>query len=267
MRQLDRPDLRGFVPRQKPSEFRLVLKLTRPENHSLERRKAFLPGGWIFLSTRGRILISANEQANQPSASTRNRLRQTPNNNKRLLCKQQLITPAATTPPKSTTSKSAGTAWSPSTNCSTAAPRATTCAATSPATPATPAQPGPPAEAGQAAQTAAAQAAKAAASQLELAAQEAGVIEKKKSSQPVRGTGAWDDAMIKAHGQAERYVRALPASEPNPPFLLVVGCGFDQAPDETGFDPYPKRWRGLGCSTKAPHSDLPPLLLRALNPD
>ena len=111
------------------------------------------------------------------------------------------------------------------------------------------------------------QAAKAAASQLELAAQEAGVIEKKKSSQPVRGTGAWDDAMIKAHGQAERYVRALPASEPNPPFLLVVGCGFDQAPDETGFDPYPKRWRGLGCSTKAPHSDLPPLLLRALNPD
>src|ERR1035437_10605875 len=46
------------------------------------------------------------------------------------------------------------------------------------------------------------QAAKAAASQLELAAQEAGVIEKKKSSQPVRGTGAWDDAMIKARGQA-----------------------------------------------------------------
>ena len=63
MRQLDRPDLRGFVPRQKPSEFRLVLKLTRPENHSLERRKAFLPGGWIFLSTRGRILISANAMA------------------------------------------------------------------------------------------------------------------------------------------------------------------------------------------------------------
>ena len=65
MRQLDRPDLRGFVPRQKPSEFRLVLKLTRPENHSLERRKAFLPGGWIFLSTRGRILISANVEVFQ----------------------------------------------------------------------------------------------------------------------------------------------------------------------------------------------------------
>jgi hypothetical protein len=69
------------------------------------------------------------------------------------------------------------------------------------------------------------QAAKAAASQLELAAQEAGVIELKKSSQPVRGTEAWDDAMIKARGQAERYVRALPANEPNPPFLLVVDVG------------------------------------------
>jgi hypothetical protein len=69
------------------------------------------------------------------------------------------------------------------------------------------------------------QAAKAAASQLELAAQEAGVIAKKKSSQPVRGTGAWDDAMVKARGQAERYVRALPANEPNPAFLLVVDVG------------------------------------------
>ena len=69
------------------------------------------------------------------------------------------------------------------------------------------------------------QAAKAAASQLELAAQEAGVIEKKKSSQPVRGTEAWDDAMVKARGQAERYVRALPPTEPNPPFLLAVDVG------------------------------------------
>jgi hypothetical protein len=31
--------------------------------------------------------------------------------------------------------------------------------------------------------------------------------------------------MIKARGQAERYVRALPPSEPNPPFLLVVDVG------------------------------------------
>ena len=69
------------------------------------------------------------------------------------------------------------------------------------------------------------QAAKAAASQLELAAQQAGVIPKKRSSQPVRGTEAWDEAMVKAQGQAERYVRALAVSEPNPPFLLVVDVG------------------------------------------
>jgi hypothetical protein len=69
------------------------------------------------------------------------------------------------------------------------------------------------------------QAAQAAASQLELAAQEAGVATRRKSSQPVRGTGAWDDAMIKARSQAERYVRALPVSEPNPPFLVVVDVG------------------------------------------
>jgi hypothetical protein len=31
--------------------------------------------------------------------------------------------------------------------------------------------------------------------------------------------------MLKARGQAERYVRALPASDPNPPFLLVVDVG------------------------------------------
>ncbi len=69
------------------------------------------------------------------------------------------------------------------------------------------------------------QEARAEASQLQLAAEEAGVVVKRKSSQPVRGTGAWDDAMIKARGQAERYVRALPTDEPNPPFLIVVDVG------------------------------------------
>ena len=69
------------------------------------------------------------------------------------------------------------------------------------------------------------QEAKAKASQLEIAAEEAGVVAKKKFSQPVRGTDAWDDAMIKARGQAERYVRALPTDEPNPPFLIVVDVG------------------------------------------
>ncbi len=67
------------------------------------------------------------------------------------------------------------------------------------------------------------QEAKAAASQLERAAEEAGIIAKKKSSQPVRGTGAWDDAMMKARGQAERYVRAIP--DDNPPFIIVVDVG------------------------------------------
>ena len=69
------------------------------------------------------------------------------------------------------------------------------------------------------------QAAQAAASRLELAAVEAGVSARKKSSQPTRGTEAWDEAMIKARGQAERYVRALPATEPNPPFLIVADVG------------------------------------------
>jgi hypothetical protein len=44
------------------------------------------------------------------------------------------------------------------------------------------------------------QAAKAAASQLELAAQEAGVIEKKKSSHPVRGIEAWDECARSGRG-------------------------------------------------------------------
>jgi len=67
------------------------------------------------------------------------------------------------------------------------------------------------------------QEAKAKASQLEIAAEEAGVIARKKSSQPVRGSGAWDDAMMKARGQAERYVRAIP--DDNPPFIIVVDVG------------------------------------------
>jgi len=40
-----------------------------------------------------------------------------------------------------------------------------------------------------------------------------------------RGTGAWDDAMLRARGQAEQYCRALPASEGRPPFLIVVDVG------------------------------------------
>jgi hypothetical protein len=40
-----------------------------------------------------------------------------------------------------------------------------------------------------------------------------------------RGSGAWDEAMLKARGQAEQYARALPASEGRPPLLIVVDVG------------------------------------------
>jgi hypothetical protein len=40
-----------------------------------------------------------------------------------------------------------------------------------------------------------------------------------------RGTAAWDDAMLRARGQAEQYCRALPSSEGRPPFLIVVDVG------------------------------------------
>ena len=47
----------------------------------------------------------------------------------------------------------------------------------------------------------------------------------RKSAAPVRGTTRWDDAMLKARVQAERYARALPADEDPPPFVLVVDVG------------------------------------------
>jgi len=42
----------------------------------------------------------------------------------------------------------------------------------------------------------------------------------------LRGTTAWDEAMLAARGQAEQYARALPASEGWPPFLVVVDVGY-----------------------------------------
>lgn len=39
------------------------------------------------------------------------------------------------------------------------------------------------------------------------------------------GSAAWDEAMLKARGQAEQYARALPASEGRPPLLIVVDVG------------------------------------------
>ena len=41
----------------------------------------------------------------------------------------------------------------------------------------------------------------------------------------MRGSAAWDEAMLKARGQAEQYARALPASEGRPPLLIVVDVG------------------------------------------
>ncbi len=40
-----------------------------------------------------------------------------------------------------------------------------------------------------------------------------------------RHTGSWDAAMLQARGQAEQYIRALPADEGRPPFLIVVDVG------------------------------------------
>ena len=48
---------------------------------------------------------------------------------------------------------------------------------------------------------------------------------KMKRGTAVRGTHGWDTAMLKARGQAERYAKALPASEGWPPFLIVVDVG------------------------------------------
>lgn len=40
-----------------------------------------------------------------------------------------------------------------------------------------------------------------------------------------RGTAAWDEAMLRAFGQAEQYARALPAEEGRPPLLLIIDVG------------------------------------------
>lgn len=48
---------------------------------------------------------------------------------------------------------------------------------------------------------------------------------KTKRGTAVRGTKGWDDAMVKAHGQAEQYARALPTDEGWPPFLIVLDVG------------------------------------------
>jgi hypothetical protein len=48
---------------------------------------------------------------------------------------------------------------------------------------------------------------------------------KQKKGMAVRGSKAWDDAMLRARGQAEQYAKALPLNEGWPVFLLVVDIG------------------------------------------
>ena len=49
--------------------------------------------------------------------------------------------------------------------------------------------------------------------------------EKRRKGHAVRATAKWEQMMKAAYEQALRYVRALPASEPRPPFILVVDVG------------------------------------------
>jgi hypothetical protein len=48
---------------------------------------------------------------------------------------------------------------------------------------------------------------------------------KRRKGHAVRGTAKWEQMMKAAYEQALRYVRALPASEPRPPFIVVVDVG------------------------------------------
>lgn len=50
------------------------------------------------------------------------------------------------------------------------------------------------------------------------------VLEAKKTDTTI-GSGQWDNAMLRARGQAEQYARALPAEEGRPPFLIVADVG------------------------------------------
>jgi SAM-dependent methyltransferase len=61
----------------------------------------------------------------------------------------------------------------------------------------------------------------------EAALSEAGKAKAKaaKKGTAQRGSAAWDEAMLKAHGQAQQYARALPVGEGRPPLLIVVDVG------------------------------------------
>ena len=46
-----------------------------------------------------------------------------------------------------------------------------------------------------------------------------------KQTGAVLDSRTWDSAMLRAHGQAQQYARALPATEGRPPFLIVTDVG------------------------------------------
>jgi hypothetical protein len=48
---------------------------------------------------------------------------------------------------------------------------------------------------------------------------------RRRSGHGRRGTGAWDDALLRARGQEEQYVRAIAEAEEWRPFLIVVDVG------------------------------------------
>lgn len=50
-------------------------------------------------------------------------------------------------------------------------------------------------------------------------------LAKRRKGTATRDTAGWEVAMMMAKGQAENYVRALPASEGRPPFVVVVDVG------------------------------------------
>ena len=51
-------------------------------------------------------------------------------------------------------------------------------------------------------------------------------VGKRRKGHAVRGTAKWGQMVEAAREQALRYVRALPASEPRPPFVVVVDVGY-----------------------------------------
>ncbi|WP_116363918.1 class I SAM-dependent DNA methyltransferase [Parahaliea mediterranea] len=59
---------------------------------------------------------------------------------------------------------------------------------------------------------------------IDLYRRESFVLEAKQSGKDLDSAG-WDKAMLAAHNQADKYVRALPSTEGRPPFIVVTDVG------------------------------------------